>query len=317
MPKVSFVLPAYKSRFLREAIKSILAQTYRDFELIVVDDKSPEGLKAIVDSFSDSRLVYHCNETNLGGKDLVAAWNKALSYAQGEWVVCASDDDVYLPDYLNEMVALSAKYENVDAFHCRIAYIDEKGMVTREGGGRLEYESGLEMFYHGCICHEDQRISEFMIRRSRLMQIGGFLSCPRAWCSDFMTVCEAAYEKGAVCCNEILFRWRSSTENISSSFSDAEEKMKAKKCCSDWIYHMIGRFASRRDVDKDLLARIQIEAPRFIWGHVAYYAQLGYTRARRIILSSEMSDSFKREYWSACRMLIVKRWVKKLLQIDR
>ena len=49
--KVSFILPAYKRRFLKEAIDSILAQTGRDFELVVVDDKSPENLYAVIGEY--------------------------------------------------------------------------------------------------------------------------------------------------------------------------------------------------------------------------------------------------------------------------
>lgn len=312
MPKVSFILPAYKARFLREAIASILAQTYRDFELIVVDDCSPQGLKAIVDEFDDPRLTYHCNETNIGGKDLVAAWNKALSYAKGEWVVCASDDDVYLPDFVSELMTLSGKYPEVDVLHCRIAYIDESGRVTREGGVRAEYETGMEMFYHGCIRHEDQRISDFMIRRSRLVGVGGYAQCPRAWCSDFMTVCEAAYENGAVCSSRILFEWRSSAENISSVSSDAEEKMSTKKCCADWVRGMIERFSRRNDSNAELLGLIRAGAPRFIWGNLSFYARLGYFRAKRIIFGSKMDEEFKKKYWRACRSEILWGWIKMI-----
>ena len=133
MPKVSFILPAYKRRFLKGAIASILAQTYRDFELVVVDDCSPENLKAVVDEFQDDRLTYHRNEMNIGGKDLVAAWNHAMEFATGEWCVLASDDDVYHPDYLQEMVALTEKYPQVDLVHCRNANIDAEGRITDVG----------------------------------------------------------------------------------------------------------------------------------------------------------------------------------------
>jgi len=64
----SFVLPAYKATFLKEAIESILAQTYGDFELIIVDDASPEDLGSIVGSFHDSRISYHRNAVNIGAR---------------------------------------------------------------------------------------------------------------------------------------------------------------------------------------------------------------------------------------------------------
>ena len=88
MPKISFILPAYKGRFFREAVRSILAQTYRDFELVVVDDASPDGLRELLEKELRDRKVekvggewivdgmrvrYYRNEENIGGKDLVAA----------------------------------------------------------------------------------------------------------------------------------------------------------------------------------------------------------------------------------------------------
>ena len=95
MTKYSFVLPAYKACYFKEALESILNQTYSDFELIIVNDASPEDLDSIVSEFDDSRITYYTNETNIGGKDLVEQWNKSLTYAKGEYVILASDDDVY------------------------------------------------------------------------------------------------------------------------------------------------------------------------------------------------------------------------------
>ena len=120
MPKVSFILPAYKRRFLHQVIASIFSQTYKDFELVIVDDASPENLKEVVDDFKDERLRYYRNAENIGGKDLVAAWNHAMEYATGEWCVLASDDDIYSSEYLATMEMLRGKYPHVDIFHCRI-----------------------------------------------------------------------------------------------------------------------------------------------------------------------------------------------------
>ena len=63
MPKVSFIMPAYKARFLKEAIASIIAQTFVDWELVVVDDCSPDNLEQIVSKFKDGRIRYFRNES--------------------------------------------------------------------------------------------------------------------------------------------------------------------------------------------------------------------------------------------------------------
>ena len=118
--KYSFVLPAYKARFFREAIDSILNQTYPDFELIIVNDASPENLDSIVESYDDERIRYYKNEKNLGGHDLVAQWNHSISYASGEYIILASDDDTYSLEYLERMNEMVEKYPQANVFRPRI-----------------------------------------------------------------------------------------------------------------------------------------------------------------------------------------------------
>ena len=66
MIKFSVLIPAYKGKFLEHTIHSVLSQNYQEFELIIVDDCSPEDLQAIVNKFSDSRILYYRNEQNCG-----------------------------------------------------------------------------------------------------------------------------------------------------------------------------------------------------------------------------------------------------------
>ena len=129
--KYSFVLPAYKAKYLKEAIDSILAQTYTEFELIIVNDASPEDLESIVDTYSDNRIQYYRNEKNMGGTDLVAQWNHSISYAKGEYLILASDDDIYSPEYLEKMDIMIRKYPDVNVFRPRVKRIDRKASAQR------------------------------------------------------------------------------------------------------------------------------------------------------------------------------------------
>ena len=95
--KYSFVLPAFKNDYLTEAIDSILSQSYKDFELIIIDDASPYNLSSIINQYDDKRISFYKNETNIGGRNLVHNWNKCIQYAKGDYVILASDDDIYGP----------------------------------------------------------------------------------------------------------------------------------------------------------------------------------------------------------------------------
>lgn len=98
MPRVSVCLPTYNGeRFVAEAIASILAQRFTDFELLVVDDASTDATREIVRAFADPRLRLYQNEQRLG---IPGNWNRCLALATGEYVCVFHQDDVMLPENL-------------------------------------------------------------------------------------------------------------------------------------------------------------------------------------------------------------------------
>jgi glycosyltransferase involved in cell wall biosynthesis len=102
-PLVSVIMPTYKrSALLRRSIISVLSQTYRDLELIVVDDCSPDNTTEVVAEFSDPRLRYLRREQN--GR-AAAARNDGLRLARGSLIAFQDDDDIWLPHKLERQVA--------------------------------------------------------------------------------------------------------------------------------------------------------------------------------------------------------------------
>lgn len=241
MNKYSFVLPAYKAHFFKEAIDSILAQTYTDFELIIVNDASPEDLDSIVKSYDDPRIRYYVNEQNIGGKDLVAQWNHCLEYATGEYIILASDDDVYFPQYLEKMDALVRKYPDVNVFRPRVQRIDANGNIVRIEGFIPEYTSLLEFSYYRFCEYVQSGIPFYIIKKETLLANGGFVSYPLAWYADDAIVAIMA-QNGMVSSSEILFSFRVSGESISTKENDAptlKNKIKASNQYYDWLTEFI------------------------------------------------------------------------------
>jgi glycosyltransferase involved in cell wall biosynthesis len=104
MPKVSVVIPTYKrAAFLKAAIRSVLSQTFQDFEIIVVDDASDDLSEEAVRSFRDLRIRYMRHETNRGQG---ASRNDGIRQALGEYIGFLDDDDQWLPEKLGRQVAL-------------------------------------------------------------------------------------------------------------------------------------------------------------------------------------------------------------------
>ena len=230
--KYSFVLPAYKARFFKEAIDSILNQTYADFELIIVNDASPEDLGSIVRSYDDDRVRYYVNEHNIGGKNLVAQWNYSLEYAKGEYIILASDDDVYHPQYLEKMDKLVVKYPDVGVYRPRVQYIDDAGNIIYIAGLLKEYTTQIEFVFMREMVGSG--IPFYIFNRKKLNSINGFVNYPLAWYSDDATAIYLA-DNGIVFSSDILFSFRHSDINISNK-RNTYEVLKQKIFAAEQFY---------------------------------------------------------------------------------
>ena len=264
--KYSFVLPAYKAKYFKEAIDSILNQTYVNFELVIVNDASPEDLDSIVDSYEDKRIRYYKNEQNVGGKDLVAQWNHSITYARGKYLILASDDDVYSPLYLEKMDALVDRYPNVNVFRPRVKRINNKGDIVRIEGYQPEYLTKLEYLYAWTNLWIGSGVPFYIFKREALLAIGGFASYPLAWFSDDATVLRLM-DSGIVTCNMTLFTFRLSTESISTTQNSKvslSAKLKATKMFCEEHNKIIGDYIPQSKEDAHLLSQIKKFFPRMI-----------------------------------------------------
>jgi glycosyltransferase involved in cell wall biosynthesis/exopolysaccharide biosynthesis predicted pyruvyltransferase EpsI len=98
MPKVSVIIPAYNhSAFIAAAIDSVLAQSYRDFEIIVVNDGSPDATEEVLRPYIESGKIHYIWQENLGP---AAARNRGVEAAEGEFIAFLDDDDQWMPDKL-------------------------------------------------------------------------------------------------------------------------------------------------------------------------------------------------------------------------
>lgn len=127
-PKVSVVMSVYNgSCYLREAVESILNQTFTDFEFIIIDDCSTEPqVGEILSQYEqqDQRIKLLQNETNLG---LTKSLNKGLAKAQGEYIARMDADDISLPQRLAEQVAYMESNPEIVMIGTGVSYINESG----------------------------------------------------------------------------------------------------------------------------------------------------------------------------------------------
>ncbi len=125
MPRVSVVIPTYNcARFLGRTIDSALRQTYRDFEIIVVDDGSTDGTQALVAGYGEA--LHYVYQPNQGAS---AARNAALSRASGEFVAYLDADDLWSPDKLSRQVEYLDAHPSCGFVHTEVSVIDEQDKV--------------------------------------------------------------------------------------------------------------------------------------------------------------------------------------------
>lgn len=178
-PKVSVCIPTYRGGgTIGAAIESVLAQSLADFELIVIDDGSPDDTRAIVERFVDPRLVYLRNERNLGPQ---GNWNRCLEVAKGEYFKLLPHDDLLHPRCLERQVAVldTDRDERIAlVFSARDVLGTDGRVLTRRGypGGHEGTIDG-SVVMRSCVRRGTNLIGEpgaVLFRKSLADKIGAF-----------------------------------------------------------------------------------------------------------------------------------------------
>lgn len=247
-------IPAYKRKFFKEAIVSVLSQTYPKWELVIVDDASPEDLRGTVGEFNDSRIRYYRNDKNIGAENVVDNWNKCLGYAKGDYIICMGDDDRLLPNCLEEYAKLIEKYPGIGLLHGWTELIDEDSQVSRLAAHRCELESAMSLAWHRTYAYRLQFIGDFCFETDWLRKQGGFFNLPMAWGSDDISAIIGALKNGVVNTQRVVFQYRVNSQTISNTGSN---KIKMDAVLLDYKWRR--NFYSKQCEDEmDELYRIEL-----------------------------------------------------------
>lgn len=237
----SILIPAYKAKFLKECIDSILKQTYTSLEVIIVNDDSPEDIDTIVDSYKDNRIKYYKNKKNCGAINVVDNWNKCLKFASGKYVICMGDDDKMLPNCLEEYHSLILENPGIGLLHGWTEIIDENSVPFRLTALRGIRESAMSLCWHRWTgCYRLQFIGDFCFEREWLVKNGGFFKFPLAWASDDISAIIGASKNGVVNTQKVVFQYRESRYTISNT---GNEKIKLKAIVEErkWYKDFLSR----------------------------------------------------------------------------
>ena len=169
-PKVSVVICTYnRAQYLPQAIESVLAQSFQDFELIIVDDASNDNTKAVMERYaSDSRIRYIKNDINLGlGKNRV----KSTKDAHGEYIAILDSDDYWVDvNKISKQVDFLDKNKNVGVVGTFGKIIDDKNNVV----GKLEFKTNNSNIRRRILSYHQFLHSSVLFRKEAFIKAGGY-----------------------------------------------------------------------------------------------------------------------------------------------
>lgn len=201
--RVSVLIPTYnRAEYLGEAIQSVLAQTYRDFEIVVVDDGSTDGTTELIRRYPCVRYVY---QDHAG---IPQTRNRALAEAQGDWIAWLDSDDLYTPDKLEKQVRYVLTHPD-----CSIVFCFPESFSNIEYSEMAAYQRRLVDAYRKDYC---TYLPSALIRRE-LFQLNGQFNEAYAYGEDTEWVARIAAGGVSVkhCLRERLYLVRIHDDQIS------------------------------------------------------------------------------------------------------
>ncbi len=204
-PQVSIGLAVYNGeKYLREAIDSILAQTFTDFELIISDNASTDQTEEICKDYAakDSRIRYFRNTTNIGGANNE---NRTFLLSKGQYFRLAADDDVLAPSLIEKCVKVLDAEPTVVLCHSTIIKIDEQGrhigILERDLASSIKpHQRFQELADHNHFCETTYGLIRADILRKTDLQLN-YSDSDRTWLCElslygrFQMICEPLFYK--------------------------------------------------------------------------------------------------------------------------
>lgn len=188
MPRVSVTVPCYNSEpFIAETIESVLAQTFSDFEIVVVDDGSQDRTGEIVQSFGDSRIRYFYQEN----QGLAKTRNRLIELAEGEYVAFLDHDDVWLPQKLERQIALFQRQAELVLVYADCYVIDVTGRIISRWSRREKLFRGW--VFERLLMANFIPLATVVMKKAVFQEVGEFLPYRIAEEYDVFLKCAARY----------------------------------------------------------------------------------------------------------------------------
>lgn len=253
MKQLAIIIPAYKSKFLRQTLDSLVNQSNQNFNLYIGDDNSPFNLKEIITDYKDKlTITYHKFPNNIGGKNIVNQWSRCVELTKNEkWIWLFSDDDIADTNCVEtfyETIKIDSEKYDVYRFNTRI--IDDNNKIIGDNESPFE-ENAFDMCLDILKLKRGHCMPDHIFSKRKYNILGGFVYTNYAQAADWATSINFATEKGICSMKNAKINWRYGTSNISgNAHKDNHEKVLGHIQFINWVLSHFKNKVSTKDFDK-------------------------------------------------------------------
>jgi len=214
---VSIIMNCYNGeKYLREAIESVLSQTYQNWELIFWDNQSTDQSPMIVKSYGDDRICYYCSEINT---PLSAARNLAIRKANGEYIAFLDSDDVWLPEKLQKQFDGLTEQKDAGISYCGFETLltsdAESAIRQADFYSKFLYKSHNSKSIYNKLLRGNFIIFSTVIIKKNIFDLTGGFSEHLEQNEDFEILLKASLHTNAICISNIMVKYRIHSSNNS------------------------------------------------------------------------------------------------------
>lgn len=310
LPLVSVIMPAYNGeKFIEESIKSIIAQTYCHWELIIVDDCSTDNTYNIIQTFKEKRIKIFQNKTNLG---IAATTNRAIEQSNGKYIALLDDDDISMADRIELQVRYMEKNPEIAILGGGAFCINESGEFIGyfpEPRNNPNYIHAMLLFQNLDFANSTTMIRKDFIKENNLTYKNDCFGM-----QDYRFFVEASKLGRISAINNFLIEYRWHSDNETKKIKEIYKKEREKKYLDFQLYSLsesgfvlsksqiqtISKFFSayggkcntRKDVEAlyDVLNDILKQAKKM---NVEYYDELVHvckTKFAKVLIKSDLFE---------------------------
>ena len=246
--KLAIVIPYYKIEFFKETLESLNAQTDKNFNLYIGNDKSPDDPVELIRKYQNIITKYIRFDTNLGGKHLAKQWERcidALTESE-EWVMLLCDDDTISENYVEKF------YENLPfaesnaisliKYRCKV--IDEQNNILKESIVYPKIQKSTDFFDNLFYNIGFSSLSENIFRKEKYQKYG-FQDVELAYGSDAIAVLEFSEFQNILFVNDAFMYFRDSEFNISSNRNKTDLRLRKMRGNTQYMTYLLRKYSNK------------------------------------------------------------------------